>query len=97
MSSKDKVRKYLGIEDLLETSKKPAGTISFLKRGSGLRPVVENPCEDVFIQSMLRLQYGLESYNLTRGSAVRAASGEIVHSGQWVKFLNEDEDVSAVR
>ncbi|CAC5410021.1 unnamed protein product [Mytilus coruscus] len=59
---------------------------------SGLRPVVENPGEDVFIQAMLRLQYGLDSYHLTRGSAVRAASGEIVHSGQWVKSLKGDED-----
>ncbi|XP_052075508.1 uncharacterized protein LOC127712964 [Mytilus californianus] len=92
LSSKVVVKKYLGIEDLLETSNKPVGAISFLKRGSGLRPVIENPDEDVFIQAMLKVNYGLDSYSLTRGSAVRAASGEIVHSGQWVKFLNEDED-----
>ncbi|CAC5394393.1 unnamed protein product [Mytilus coruscus] len=62
-------------------------------RASSSRQTSPNkPPTPPYQPSMLRLQYGLDSYHLTRGSADRAASGEIVHSGQWVKSLKGDED-----
>ena len=88
--------KYLGLH---ETPQKNPGTISLLKRGPTGNPITEAHDEDIILQALVLLNltdHNLDQYSLRRGGAVTTRQQELVHCGEWVKYLDSESNVNNI-
>ena len=66
--------------------KKQAGAVSMIRRDGN---------KHALVGALIDLQFEeLDNYTITKGSAVTAQNGDLIHTGQMAKYLNEDGNVS---
>lgn len=88
------VLNFLGADTHIDSTKQRPGTISLFKRDQKKKIVVENPTDDFLLQALLTLNiedHHFDQYKLMRGSGVRAESGILIHSGEWVSYLDSEK------
>ena len=58
------------------------------------KPITEAQDEDIFLQAKISLQTDvIGNYTLRRGAGLYTQSGKLVHSGEWVTYLDENNEV----
>ncbi|XP_052067347.1 uncharacterized protein LOC127706729 [Mytilus californianus] len=89
--SSPEVRKYFGLG---HQTQQVAGKISLLKRGKHGHVLEESQNEDVILSATLSLNIdaNISQYTLKRGSGVTTQENELAQSGNWVQYINENEN-----
>ncbi|XP_052076581.1 uncharacterized protein LOC127714542 [Mytilus californianus] len=89
--SSPEVRKYFGLG---HQTQRVAGKISLLKRGKHGHVLEESQNEDVILSATLSLNIdaNISQYTLKRGSGVTTQENELAQSGDWVQYINENEN-----
>ncbi|CAC5384761.1 unnamed protein product [Mytilus coruscus] len=88
------VQSYMGVSANIA---RQAGSISKFCRQTNNHVVLEHQDEDVILQALITLNLQdlhLEQFTIKRGAAMTSNKLELIHSGDWIKYLNGDNEVS---
>ncbi|CAG2198651.1 unnamed protein product [Mytilus edulis] len=85
------IKKFLGLARAKEP-KRRAGSVTMLERHQNYHPILTTQSEDVILHALITLnvETDVENYSLNKGNAVTAQNKDLIHRGEWLRYLDEN-------